>query len=602
MAAVACASLLAVYGVAGPSTTGAAVGEKPVVLEESSASAHPFVWANTGSFAGANYNYFGSSYLGPTDLLLLPLAEPTAGGLDTLIPEVASSWKLAGRQLTVDVRPHMLWQNHTPVTTKDVLDSVILAGVDGNALWDNVSAVSAAGSGKVKFTIVPGASPKVVENIILSMYVVPASQYGQFVTPGLLKTVETYYQLLRTNPNAASKSSASKAIQGVLTKVIDYKPSTLLADGPFRLKSFTTSTELMVKSPTFFDAKKIHVTRMIWEGITDADNEAGVTSGNGSITMDLAGLPYAIYAKAMHVNGEQIHFAGSFGQQAMAFNNRKYPFSLKAVRQAIAYVVHRPALITLGGDKLAYKYVPRPDLVYGPTQFRYLTKAQLDSLNPYNYNPSKAASLLESVGFKKVNGTWMMPNGKPFKTTIISPNFTDDEFVYKTFADWLTAFGIPTQEDVLDSTTSDADEVNGDFEMISEYSAVLDPLQLIDGLLGSANNFVTSGPNHGQPGLGFGPVMNVPGLGKVNVPATLDHEAYGAAPGKQMKKLTFDWARLVNQQLPVLSWGDRTHPIAVSTVEFKDWPKSSSVLWADIGTYESGGLLDMLEAGYVRPR
>lgn len=69
-----------------------------------------------------------------------------------------------------------------------------------------------------------------------------------------------------------------------------------------------------------------------------------------------------------------------------------------------------------------------------------------------------------------------------------------------------------------------------------------------------------------------------------------------------MDTLTFDWARFINEQLPVLSWGDRKHPIAVSTVHYKDWPAKSSWLWADVGTEESGGLLVMMERGYVRPR
>lgn len=100
------------------------------------------------------------------------------------------------------------------------------------------------------------------------------------------------------------------------------------------------------------------------------------------------------------------------------------------------------------------------------------TAKEIESLNPHSYNPSKATKLLESVGFRKVGGKWQLPDGKPFTATIISPNFTDDEFVYKTFSDWLTGFGIPTQEEVISSTVENADQANGNFEMIGEYRGV----------------------------------------------------------------------------------------------------------------------------------
>jgi peptide/nickel transport system substrate-binding protein len=36
----------------------------------------------------------------------------------------------------------------------------------------------------------------------------------------------------------------------------------------------------------------------------------------------------------------------------------------------------------------------------------------------YTYNASLAAQLLESVGFKKVNGIWYTPNGTQFTLTL----------------------------------------------------------------------------------------------------------------------------------------------------------------------------------------
>lgn len=48
--------------------------------------------------------------------------------------------------------------------------------------------------------------------------------------------------------------------------------------------------------------------------------------------------------------------------------------------------------------------------------------SQLRSLNPYRYSPSKAARLLEGLGFHKKAGRGLLPNGKPFKLSAIAPN------------------------------------------------------------------------------------------------------------------------------------------------------------------------------------
>ena len=70
---------------------------------------------------------------------------------------------------------------------------------------------------------------------------------------------------------------------------------------------------------------------------------------------------------------------------------------------------------------------PYPDGINDFEADQYMTPAQFKTLNPYNYDPAKAASLLESVGFKKKGSTWYTPKGSPFTLTI-DESSTDTQF------------------------------------------------------------------------------------------------------------------------------------------------------------------------------
>jgi DNA-binding transcriptional regulator YhcF (GntR family) len=87
----------------------------------------------------------------------------------------------------------------------------------------------------------------------------------------------------------------------------------------------------------------------------------------------------------------------------------------------------------------------------------------------------------------------------------------------------------------------------------------------------------------GDHGTGFGPKMNVPGLGKVDIPSTIDQQAEQVGPGTQMKQLVWDWPRLVNQQVPYLTYATKVYQFPHSSQRFTNWPpmnaQGTSPLW-----------------------
>lgn len=598
-------SALVAVGVA-LTLTAAACGAgaaKPSILASGALKAPAFVYSNTGSFTEGTYNLFSSNFVGDGSLVLLPLATKTTSG--SFVPQVASSWSLRGDKLVVNVRPHLVWQNGKPVTATDVVDSAYLAGVDGEAVWEDVSAVKATSLTRVVFTIIPGVSAYTLETNVLAMKVVYPPQYGSALKPGLGRLVAQYYSLSRRQPTAAPNSKLGKSLSNAEVSLLALRPKSIVGDGPFRLVRWNSAEASYVKSSTFFDASQIHVKQFVDAVYNDTATEGRLLSGTGQIAIDMAGLPYGVYLKELRLPHQHVYFPPSFGNKGLAFNNHRYPFSLVQVRQAIAYIIHRPSIISLvyGGSKYSYRFVQHPGLLYYANELRFLSRKQLDSLNSYPYNPSKAAKLLDSVGFHKRGGEWYLPDGKPFTTTITSTPFVNDISADKVFSGWLTAFGIKTTEVSLSATAQSAAADNGNYEMTQDYNEDVSPLELLAGFLGSGANFISGGANSGQQGLGFGPTMNVPGIGTVDVPDTITRQADSVSFGSgKMKALVWDWVRLVNREVPVVDYGYRRHAVQVSTRFYTDWPRQTSPLWSDLATYENPGLLLMLEGGYIRPR
>lgn len=589
-------------------TVALSLPERANATEMSSASATegpPFVYSNNDLFETTKtYNFFNPNWPWQSEpFVVLPLAIQTTKSINSYIPEVATSWKVEGRQLVVHIRPHMLWQNRQPVTSTDVVDSVLLNGVDAAGIWTDITDVQAKGPTEVVFTLAPGVAPIVAESVILGTYIVSSGQYRAFTPPDLTKAVITYYQEQRTDPAAASKSSAGHIVSKDLSRLERFNPSSFIGDGPFKWESWTTALAKLVKSPTFFAAKNIHVPVFELQEVDNNLTEGSILSGNA--TMDEAGLPPQVYAKELKLPYHRIYTPPAYAQQDLGFNSRHYPLNLTKVRQAIVYILHRPSVIVpIAGSSHSYQFAPYPALLYYRNELGYLTKAQLHSLNPYTYNPAKATQLLKSAGFHKHGGSWYLPSGKRFTLTISGPPYNDVIPDYQLFTEWLNQFGIKTTLETLDEATYGSRLLTGNFELGDEYngSGYVNPLQFIAATIGSSNDYVSGGADNGDPGLGFGPVMNVPGIGKVNVPKTITAEADQTNYGPKMKKLVWDWARFINQQVPVMSYADRNYAIQFDTVHYVDWPPRSSGLWTLEATHNHTGLVAMMEEGYIRPR
>lgn len=549
------------------------------------------------------YNPYGANFAGAAEpFVYLPLAIQVPPKISTWRPQLAKSWSVSGDKLTVHLRPGLTWQNGQPLTSKDVYDTVLLDGTNGGAQWDAISSLSDPSPTTVVFTIRRGVPAASAEYDVLGTYPYPSSVYGKFVTPALKKDDIAYYNELATNPGQADQSSAYKAISDDFQALAKLSVPKIIGDGPFRFITMNTLEAKLVKWNGFYDASKIHVGGIDYIQQQNQNTYPYMFSGRADWSSTF--MPPSIVQKWLSTPDSHIAIAPSFGF-AITFADSKYPLNITKVRQALAYVIPRKQMvsITYGTKDGDAKVEPHPDGLSPSIEPLWLTKSQIASLNTYPLDPSKAASMLTSLGFHKSAGQWYTPKGKRFTMSMAVDSSTTD--VVSTFdiaAKALTAFGIKTVVDAIPGAETGPYYWDNEADMSWETMNSLDPLTEFANRLGTDAEFAPYGTYKGAVGMGFGPKVKVPGLGTVDVPQKITAESASVAPGPEMKKLTWDWARLVNEDVPYLQWQNKEYQLSYSTKHFVHWPAAKSHLWQTTGYNVGGGLVLMMEGGYIRPR
>jgi peptide/nickel transport system substrate-binding protein len=564
-------------------------------------------WGTTWSL-----NYYNPLWPNfPNGLELLPLAVEDYPSLTSFTPQLASSWSASGDTLTLQLRSGVNWQNGKPVTSTDVYDTIVLDGTADTGGWTYIAGVSAPNPNEVVITTQPGTNMALLEDELFNKPILPASTYGQFVTSGLAQDDVAYYGEYAKNPAAAAKMSQYTAMENAFKTMVAYNPPSIIGDGPFTLKAINTAEALLVKWPGFYDAADVHVPGIDY--LNDQNQAIYPLLLSGQADFSNVYMSPAILKEWQAIPGSDTAIPPGFTFNLM-INDHEYPLNMTPVRQALAYLIPRTNMVAAayGGSTVRDRGADLNEYIDGlPTYLNsiYLTPSQIASLNTYPVDDAKAASLLQSAGFHKSGGKWIMPNGKPFTLTFLVQSATSDIVSsFDSAASALTAFGIGSSLDATEGTIVTEDTSNGDFQLSMSLVGGPNPLYNdLDQVLGGVANFETLGNYAGDRGLGFGPTETVPGLGTVNVPSTIDRESEQVGPGTEMNNLTYDWASLVNQQVPYITYATKVYQFSFSSKDYTDWPpvnaQGAGPLWDIMGQGDGNEALTlMLEDGYIRPK
>ena len=570
---------------------------------------------------GSSYslNPYSPDFLPAGNLALFGLAayfDHNRPGANPYYPEIAKSWTVGAHSITLNLQPNAVWQDGSPLTSTDVIDSMLVSGADYGSVWEDLTGVSAPNAHTVVVTLQPWAVPQTTLLKLFEFYIVPSGYYSM-LPAHIEQDILTYWRLedplhlTGATEAAANNSSAGKAMGAFATSLAKYNPTTLDGNGAYKLSSVNTSGILYEKSPTFWDASAI---RAPWVQIYPMDLSE-IYGANVTGRIDFQQVSQYTDPEVTELDhsqyGQYVFIPSAVQEESLLPHLADYPLGILQVRQALEYVIQRTKVteLDMGGSLVQDPATPYPDGINDFEADQYMTPAQFKTLNPYNYDPAKAASLLESVGFKKKGSTWYTPKGTPFTLTI-DESSTDTQFQTDGIivANQLKAFGIDAQEVTVNGATYADQQYAGDYEMSENYQDWGFPTPMAD----FAQTFAASalpafnypvgydgtGAFNGSVTIGFPVISKVPGLGTVNIADTLNKEI-NTAPPSTWGQLTYDWARWFNQNLPFLPMYDNAFHESYATSRYTNFPPMSAKwLWTNLS--DVGQPAVWMQEGYLK--
>jgi peptide/nickel transport system substrate-binding protein len=251
----------------------------------------------------------------------------------------------------------------------------------------------------------------------------------------------------------------------VVTKFEEYRPEQMVVSGPYNIdkKTITESQLTMDKVDTAWNADRTKFDKLIiYNGEVPAVTPIVLSKERDYATH---GFPLAT-EKSFKEQGIRILRPPTYSGPALYFNYAK----IKAVadpqvRRAIAYAIdmYENATVSLADSARRSKYMTGVSDVLIKD---WVSDQDLAGMDPYEYDPDKATSMLEDLGFEKDGSVWVSPEGEKMEYELGAPaEFADWSAAAKNLADQLTKFGIKTTVRTVTFTQWQPRVLNGDFEM-----------------------------------------------------------------------------------------------------------------------------------------
>ena len=525
------------------------------------------------------------------------------------LPGLAESWSLSanGESLTVHLQPGAKWSNGKPVTATDVVDSAAIWFAEGLASVYNLGSVKADNSTTVTFTQAPGVFNNLFETVLgegsgsstsTNDWIVPSSEYGKLLPANIWSTIAA------SLGTGAAKTAAVTALTDLGKTIASYAPKTDISAGPFYIKRLNNSQALLVKNPDFYAASKVHVGNVIMEHDGTNQQIASLLESSTLDTSPFVAMSSSVNSQIVAAGNKKITWPALVAS-AIAFDENDAPYNNVKVRQALAYVLNRPAIQQVGepvvgtpsGTTAGAVTAALPD---------YLTSSQQSSLNSYAPSTATATSLLTSAGLTQKGGRWYLPNGKAWTITLpVAQGFSDWQDASSVIKSELDSFGIPTT--ITSGPQWPQYQDNNLF--VGKYPVAWWLIALgpganptfsriygkFDGYVGIGSS-LTRYPTGNPAAYNFFNTPNtvtVPGVGTVDpgsLTARLAALQLGTPAGlAQQKQISAELVHTINYEVPVVQLWDYVSLAYVNSKRFTDYPASTMLLGQNPGVWMADG-------------
>lgn len=342
---------------------------------------------------------------------------------------LAESWGFSadGSAYELTLRSDAMWSNGDAITADDVIVTYALGRLVGWSQFDFIDVVEKTGDYTVRFNF--RSEPSLLaEQLILREPLVARATYGDYAE-----------QALALFDTGAARDSDEWA--ALLTELREYRPAEYVASGPYTytLDDVGDSYLTMRWHPNsiFSGTVKFGEIRL-WAGETDSTTPLVLS---GEIAHSTNVYPPAVVESFAAAGLEIVTIPCGYGP-AMLFNWNVWPWNITEVRQAVALVIERDqnAFLTNGLGGMGTVYMAG---ILDGNIGAMLTDEVISQLDHYEFDPDRAAALLESAGFSRnAAGIWADGEGRTISAEWIFPaEFADFAGATQDAISQMNAFG-----------------------------------------------------------------------------------------------------------------------------------------------------------------
>jgi peptide/nickel transport system substrate-binding protein len=368
-------------------------------------------------------------------------------------PLLAESYTIddATKTVKLTLKPGLLWSDGVPLTIEDYRANLALR-ITRDYVWDFIDSMTITGERTIEVKMSR-------YNIILLTKVLNcaiALRYTDYK-----EVIDLVYDIIdndrffdekiqrwRISTDGGKKYVKFNSLMGKIKPDITKIPVT----GPFTFTSVTNDEIIMTRNENYWNVKEVKFKTIQFNKITSTENTVLLTKA-GELDMDgTAVTPEITTQLELLFPAMRTMLKPIANQQGIAFNFEKYPVNIPEVRKAIAMAIDRSILVDVR------KPLGRPGDIYNSgiaqiTQDKgtYTDASFMKTLTSYDYDPDKASALLESIGWKKINGKWANEKGEPVKLQLNSGGIVIEAEICR---DMLADFGfdieyVPVDANVL---------------------------------------------------------------------------------------------------------------------------------------------------------
>ena len=521
------------------------------------------------------------------DLITLPMGLYYWASQEWL-PVLATEWGFAeGDRFTITLRDDVAWSDGTPFTSKDVVATLWCLRILSNTVWEYIDEVEAPDDYSVSVHMKQPST--VVERYMIRLSPRPASVYGAW-----MDEAKTLFESGKTIEDPEGTQ--------LIDRFSKFMPETVLGNGPYLLDtgSITNSEMTLVKNPdghladqAAFDAIRL------FNGETDTISALVLSKD-----VDYATHAFAPATEQEMLNsGIRVLRPPTFAGQALLINYGRLgaAFNDKRARQALAHAIDRSQN---GYVAMADSGRPVQHMAGFSDQLlpQWVEEAQVAELNPYEYDPEKAAALLQEAGWTRDGDRWKTPDGTDASWEIIFPaELANQSASGQDVAEQLTDFGIELTPRGVTFTQQPIDIAKGAFDFAINFwgnSSFPHPHYAF-----VADLFTINYPgaiNQGGRGIDFPLTQETDVLGTVDLEQMVVASAEGLDAEAQKAHIA-SLAAAFNELLPIIPLYERLgNNAALEGVRVEAWPADDDPLLQN-SPYADGIPTLLLLTGKLQP-